>query len=298
MPPFRDPFNYNFDPLIPLDVEAVGTAMHQRLVEEGKGGSVQRSGSNYSTWWNGGLRTEAYFHNMIGLLTEIIGNPTPMQIPLVADKQLPTGDWPLPIAPQPWHYRQSIDYEMTNNRAVYGLCLAQPRNASLQCLSHGSPFHRQRQRRPLDHHARPHRRTQSGARPTQAKVRISIRHRSSRSANLEIARAISSPPIKPISPPPRNSSMLCSRTASPFSSHDSPFSAGAQKFPANSYVVKTAQAFRPHVLDMFEPQHHPNDFQYPGGPPIPPYDSAGWTLALQMGVQFSRIMDGVSGPFT
>ena len=28
MPPFRDPFNYHFDPLIPLGVEAVGTAMH------------------------------------------------------------------------------------------------------------------------------------------------------------------------------------------------------------------------------------------------------------------------------
>ena len=141
MPPFRDPFNYNFDPLIPLNVEAVGTAMHQRLVEEGKGGSVQRSGSNYSTWWNGGLRTEAYFHNMTGLLTEIIGNPTPMKIPLVADKQLPTSDWPLPIMPQPWHYRQSIDYEMTNNRAVTGLCFSQPGNTSLQRLSHGSPFH-------------------------------------------------------------------------------------------------------------------------------------------------------------
>src|SRR5690242_5067 len=118
MPPFRDPFNYHFDPLIPLGVEAVGAAMHQRLVAEGKGGSVQRSGANYSTWWNGGLRTIAYFHNMIGLLTEIIGNPTPIQIPLVADKQLPTGDWPLPIAPQTWHYRQSIEYEMSNNRAV------------------------------------------------------------------------------------------------------------------------------------------------------------------------------------
>jgi hypothetical protein len=103
---------------MPLDVEAVGTAMHQRLVAEGKGGSAQRSGANYSTWWNGGLRTICYFHNMIGLLTEIIGSPTPMQIPLVADKQLPTGDWPLPIAPQTWHYRQSIDYEMSNNRAV------------------------------------------------------------------------------------------------------------------------------------------------------------------------------------
>ena len=38
-----------------------------------------RSGANYSTWWNGGLRTVTYFHNMIGILTEIIGNPTPMR---------------------------------------------------------------------------------------------------------------------------------------------------------------------------------------------------------------------------
>src|ERR1700683_1304522 len=118
MPPFRDPFNYNFDPLVPLGIEAVGTAMHTRLVAEGKGGSAMRSGANYSTWWNGGLRTITYFHNMIGLLTEIIGAPTPMTIPLVPDKQLPQGDWPLPIAPQAWHYRQSIDYEMTNTRAI------------------------------------------------------------------------------------------------------------------------------------------------------------------------------------
>src|SRR5277367_2214039 len=109
MPPFRDPFNFNLDPLIPLGIEGVGSAMHSRLVEEGKGGSAMRSGSNYSTWWNGGLRTIAYFHNSIGLLTEIIGNPTPVDIALVPDKQLPSGDWPLPIAPGKWHYRQSID---------------------------------------------------------------------------------------------------------------------------------------------------------------------------------------------
>ena len=61
--------------------------------------------------------------------------------------------------------------------------------------------------------------------------------------------------------------------------------------------MKTAQAFRPHVLDMFEPQDHPNDFAYPGGPPIPPYDSAGWTLAYQMGVKFDRVLDAFDGPF-
>ena len=38
-------------------------------------------------------------------------------------------------------------------------------------------------------------------------------------------------------------------------------------------------------MDMFEPQDHPNDIPYPGGPPTPPYDNAGWTLAYQMGVQ-------------
>ena len=77
----------------------------------------------------------------------------------------------------------------------------------------------------------------------------------------------------------------------------SDFDVAGKHYPAGSYVVKTAQAFRPHILDMFEPQDHPNDFQYPGGPPIPPYDNAGWTLAYQMGVQFDRLLEGVSGPF-
>jgi hypothetical protein len=50
-------------------------------------------------------------------------------------------------------------------------------------------------------------------------------------------------------------------------------------------------------MDMFEPQDHPNDFAYPGGPPTPPYDNAGWTLAFQMGIQFDRVLDGFDGPF-
>jgi hypothetical protein len=78
MPPFRDPFNYNFDPLLPVGVDLVGAAMHSRLIGKGMPGSAMRGASNYSTWWNGGMRTISYFHNMIGLLTEIIGNRTAM----------------------------------------------------------------------------------------------------------------------------------------------------------------------------------------------------------------------------
>ena len=92
--------------------------------------------------------------------------------------------------------------------------------------------------------------------------------------------------------------MPCSRTGLPSSRAGAPFEVAGKKYPAGSYVVKTAQAFRPHVMDMFEPQDHPHDFRYPGGPPNAPYDTTGWTLAYQMGVQFDRVRDGFEGPFT
>jgi hypothetical protein len=75
------------------------------------------------------------------------------------------------------------------------------------------------------------------------------------------------------------------------------FAVAGKAYPAGSYVVKAAQAFRAHLMSMFEPQDHPNDFTYPGGPPRAPYDSAGWTVAFQMGLQFDRILDAFDGPF-
>src|SRR5438309_2246646 len=120
-PPFRDPFNYNFDPMIVMGLDMVGAAMHQRFLEENKPGFTMRSGSSYSTWWNGGLRTTAYFQNIIGILTEIVGNPTPDAIPPIVGQMLPRGDLPAPIEPQPWHFRQSIDYSVTANYSIIDL---------------------------------------------------------------------------------------------------------------------------------------------------------------------------------
>ncbi|MGH7444843.1 MAG: peptidase, partial [Longimicrobiales bacterium] len=75
------------------------------------------------------------------------------------------------------------------------------------------------------------------------------------------------------------------------------FTVAGKQYPRGSFVIETAQSFRPHILDMFEPQDHPDDIPYPGGPPTPPYDVAGWTLAYQMGVDFDRILEGFDGPF-
>ena len=117
-PPFRDPFNYNYDPLIVTSLDLVAGAMHSRFLAEGKAGATMCSGASYSTWWNGGLRTSPYFHNMIGLLTEAIVSPTPQKILFVVERQWPHGDYPSPIELQTWNFRQSVENSMTANRAV------------------------------------------------------------------------------------------------------------------------------------------------------------------------------------
>ncbi len=313
MPPFRDPFNYHYDPLIPLGVEAVGTAMHSRFVGEGKPGSTMRSGASYSTWWNGGLRTTAYFHNIIGLLTEIIGSPTPMEIPLVPTKLLPSGDYPFPILPQKWHLRQSIDYEVSANKAVIDIAsryrdtllfniYQMGRNAIAKGSRDTWTFTPRRiealmaqveKERP----AQPQAAGRGGAGggrggtvPTKYLEQLQTpAARDPRGYVLTADQPDFLTATKFVNTLLKNGVTVHRATAA--------FTVAGQSYPAGSYVVKAAQAFRPHVMDMFEPQDHPDDFAYPGGPPRPPYDSAGWTLAFTMGVKFDRVLEAFDGPF-
>jgi Zinc carboxypeptidase len=48
-PPFRDPANYVYHPLIVTGLDVVGAAMHNRFVAENKPGATMRRGANYST---------------------------------------------------------------------------------------------------------------------------------------------------------------------------------------------------------------------------------------------------------
>src|SRR5262249_35839002 len=118
IPPCHDPFNYNIHPLLINGAERVSSAMVARFLAEDKPGVTVRTGARYSTWFNGGLSTTCQFHNMIGLFTETVGSPTPSQIPLSPNKLLPNSDYLAPIPPQPWHFRQSVDYSVTANKAV------------------------------------------------------------------------------------------------------------------------------------------------------------------------------------
>ena len=106
-PPFRDPHNFNFHPMVPAGIELVASAMHTRFIAEGKPGVVSRRGA--PTTRRGGRRIAHHglFHNQIGILTETIGNPTPAQIPFTTRFLVPDSSGWFPITPQPWHFRQS-----------------------------------------------------------------------------------------------------------------------------------------------------------------------------------------------
>jgi hypothetical protein len=321
-PPFRDPFNYNFDPLIPAQLDLVAAAMHSRFAAEGKPGVTSRKGAAYSTWWNGGLRTMAYFHNMIGLLTETIGNPTPISIPFLPAKQLPDSSLHSPIEPQSWHFRQSIDYSVTANYAVFDIAsrnkenflyniyqmgknsidrgnrdswTATPRRviAATNAVSGGRAGGRGGDTPGGDEPDAPGGgRGGRGGGGTAEDFKRLLRDPATRDP-----RGFILPSDQRDFPTATKFVNTLMKTGVTVHRATAAFTAGGKNYPAGSYVVKSAQAFRPHVLDMFEPQDHPDDIPYPGGPPSRPYDNAGWTLAYQMGVQFDRLLDGFDGPF-
>lgn len=348
-PPFRDPFNYNFDPMVVTGIDLVADAMHHRFLQEGKPGFTMRSGSSYSTWWNGGLRTTAYFQNIIGLLTEIIGNPTPMTIPPTVSQILPRADLPAPIEPQVWHFRQSIDYSVTANYAVLDLASRYKDQFLYNIYKMGS---NQIERGSQDHWTISNEdmaRLQAalattvvgaapgaagggrgggrgpstgsgqggrggGAAPASGDAPAPVAGQGGgfggRGANALSLATYNAVLKDPAHRDPRAFIVPADQTdfatATKFinalryigvevQQATAPLTVSGKTYPVGSFVVKSAQAGRAHVLDMFEPQDHPNDMDE-RGIPRRPYDNAGWTLAYQMGVKFDRLFDDVTGP--
>jgi len=311
-PPYRDPFNYLFHPLVITGIDAVGASMINRLIAEGKPGYTERGGSVFSTWYNGGLRTTAYFHNMIGLLTEIIGNPTPSSVPLVPSRLLPSGNTPYPVMPQKWNFRRSIDYSISLNYAVldyaarnrehllYNIyCMGK---SSIQAGSKDNWSISPKKIELISNAGKADQKNRKAADSTSSRERVDtipvkyfqvlVKDSSRRDPRGYIL-----PSDQPDFPTAVRFVNALIQSGIQVSKATVSFVADGKKYPAGSFVIKTNQAFRPHILDMFEPQDHPNDFLYPGGPPVKPYDIAGWTPAFSMGIVFRSVLHAFEGPF-
>lgn len=303
-PPYRDPHNYVFDPIILTSLDAVGAAMHNKLNVEGKPGYTQRNGSVFSTWYNGGLRTTTYFHNMVGLLTEIVGNPNPMDIPVIPDRLLPNSDSSNPVSPRKWYFKNAIDYSISLNYAV--LNYAQRYRDELlfniykmgkNAIEKGSTdtwsYSPNKIEAIKNAAAADGKAVEAYRKATDKKYYDKVMS----DPNFRDPRGYIIPADQADLPTAIKFLNALIKTGVIVQQSAAEFTVEGKKYPAGSYIVKTDQAYRAHVLDMFEPQDHPNDFKYPGGQPVAPYDAAGWTLAYIMNVKFDRILNGFDGNF-
>ena len=262
VPPYDDPSNPNIPPEVMRGVNLMGSAMAQRFESEHKSGVV--SHMSFDTWWNGGMRTAPYFHNMIGILTETAGflagyaspgyaspNSLPKSFPNGVSAVTPSTFYPDPWKGGWWRLRDSVDYMVTGDMGVLDIA-SRRRDEWLYEF-----WKMSRDQVELGQKSGPY----AYVIPQQQHDPI---------AAGDLLFSLQTGGVK-----------IGEATAA--------FTAGGKQYPAGTRVISMAQPFRPFVIDLMEPQKYPDIRVSPGGPPKRPYDMTGWTLSMQMGVDVVRL---------
>jgi hypothetical protein len=262
VPPFDDPMNPNIPPLVMRGVNLVGDAMTRRLDQEGKRGAVSRVG--FDAWWNGGMRTAPYFHNMVGILTETShasATPAtydPRTFPrffpgTTVSTTEPSAFYPSPYRGGEWHLRNSCDYMVTTSMAALDVAAKRRQEWLYDIYQMG--------RDAIHDHANETFIVSADQwdPPTAAKM-INVL----RLGAVQVEQATAA------------------------------FAADGHQYPAGSFIIRGSQPFEAYARDLLTPQVYPDMRLYPGGPPKRPYDITGWTLNLQMGVTVDRVLERVT----
>ena len=261
IPPFTDPVNPRIHPGVTTGVNLVGSAMANRFAIKDMPGVV--SDMIYSMWWNGGMRTVPYFHNMIGILSEtshatpspryydpekrpaMVGNPRRGQAAPTSGTDI---FYPNPWKGGPSHFSEPVRYMITGSMGVLDVAASMRQQWLMNIYKMGRSAIEVEEGPSA--YVIPARQWDSGEALNMLNVLFD--------GGIEIFRA------------------------------DAAFSAEGRSFRRGDFVIPGAQAFRPYLLDLMEPQDYPDRRRTPNGPPDPPYDIAGWTLPIQMGVEFTR----------
>jgi hypothetical protein len=261
IPPFWDPLNPHADPRIVRSTNLFGTFMAHRFEMEGMTGVLSRR--NFEMWRADGTRYAPYYRNMIGLHTEV-GHPS--ATPRYHDPEtLPESFSGLPplsarepsvFYANPWpggwaRLRDAVDYHMTASMGVLDLA--------------------------------------SRMREEWLWGRYAVGRDQIRAGEEGGPFAFVIPPdqwdpgaaVKLINALRRGGAEVHRATAQ--------FAANGRNYPAGTYVVSAAQAFRPLVRVLLEPQQYPDRRIYPGGPIDPPRDLTGWLMPAHMGVTVHQV---------
>src|SRR5688572_19351086 len=254
VPPLVDPVNPNLDPLIVRGIAHIGAEMALALEERGKPGVA--NSVIYDLWWHGGARSTPTRHNMIGVITEAAS--VRIATPIEQDTSKMRGharglpkyerrvNFPNPWSGGVWRLRDIVEYELIAAEALVKLASEQREDYVRNFVAVGRRAIETGKAMAPYAFVLPAGQQDAGAVERLVDVL--------RLGRVEVERATA------------------------------PFAVQGMTFQPGSYIVRMDQPYRAHAKDLLEVQQFPRMEQYPGGPPERPYDVAGWTLPLQMGV--------------
>ena len=264
IPPFFDPVNPNIPPSILREVGLIGYKMAADL--QAKNISGVATNSTYDTWWHGGFRSAPYFHNSIGILSEAASANLMSPITVTADDLKrnhgvrgltnllePATNYPDTWKGGLWRPSDIAEIEMTASRAL---------------LQMASKF-RSRYLRNFYEYGKANL-TPKQDEPQAFIITAGQPNAETVSRFLEILMA---------------QGIEVNQMLEELHVKMTPAQANFHEMPLGSFLVFVNQPQKNNVLSLFERQVYP-DRRTANGEAEAPYDVAGWTLPLQMGVDY------------
>lgn len=274
VPPFFDPPNPHIAPLLLREVGLIGHKIAADLEAAGFKGVV--TNAMYDTWWHGGFRTAPYYHNAVGILTEAASarlmtpvKVTPEQLRRANVRGMPTAlpespttNFPDPWPGGEWRARDIMGLELTASRAVLSMA-AKYRERYLRNFYELG-------RRALDW-------------PPEGRDDVLAYIIPAGQGKDEAVAKLVTLLIEQGVEVHRMDAELHLMLAGTRGTVYNDLKNAPPEWPLGSYLVYLRQPYRANVQALFERQLYPD--RLAGGAPERPYDVAGWTLPMQMGVE-------------
>jgi hypothetical protein len=253
LPPFSEPVGIEAPPVIAREVNMLGMAMAKALDENGRPGATHM-GTAFDAWYPGYIDYAPIFKNIAAYWTEtaLFSYATPHEytindFPQNMRELRPQSLYASPWKPGWWRLRDAVDYMETASIATIEFASKYKDSLLMNRYRAG--------------------RDQIAAGSTKAPFAYLVtQDQRDPVAAVELLRRLAFGGVR-----------VSQLTAAA--------SIDGVSYPAGTWVVPTDQEFAAMAREVLDVQRYPDLRQYPGGPPERPYDAAGWTLPLQMGVK-------------
>lgn len=267
IPPFFDPPNPRVSPSILREVGLVGYKMAADLQAKGIAGVA--TNSTYDTWWHGGFRSAPYYHNSIGILSEAASANLMSPITVTVDELkrnrgargltsvLETATnypeaWPGGL----WRPADIAEIEMTASRGLLQMAAKFRPRYLRNFYEYGRANLIPLKDEPLAFIV-------TAGQPNAGNVSRFLEILMAQ--GIEIHQMTRELYVK----------ML-------------PTQVDLHEMPLGSFLIFVNQPQKNNILSLFEKQVYPHRLTASGEAEVP-YDVAGWTLPLQMGVEYEPI---------